>query len=680
MALSPVAGGQNVPTERAERRLAAIFAADVAGYSRLMGADEGDTLRQLKAHRRTLVDPKIAQHRGRIVKTTGDGMLVEFASVVDAVRCAAEVQRGMAERNVNVPEDKRIEFRIGINVGDIITEGGDIFGDGVNVAARLETLADPGGICVSGRVQEDTLGRLPLSFEDRGEQHVKNIVRPIRVYALGPKTLAELPSSLGGISKEEGGYSEEPRRSELPGVRGGRWPVAVLILVALAGLGAWQATELISMATGKHSTKDIAPSSAPAVAVLSFDNLTGDQGQDYFADGVSEELITVLSQVEPLRVLARNTTFAYRGKALDISEIGRKLRAQYVVEGSFRRVADTISVSAQLIDAGTGNHVWAQAYERAVGSTSLLAIQNEVARRIGAAIGDPQSGAIARIELERSRSKAPSELSSYECLLQGYQALAAPSAPEPSRRARLCLETTAGREPQNALAWSMLARVLAFQRQWGIGLDGPEADDIDKRAYLVSRTAEAANRGVDLAPASALAHYAMFMSYRLTCQPDRMRVEAERVLAINPNDAALLGVLGNNLAYAGVWDLGVQLAEKGLSLAGPSAPRWWWWAAAANHYRKGQYEEALEYFRRSYVEHNWLDHLQLAYTLPYVGKIEEARAEIPILMRLKPSISIQEADRYFTMWCFDKDFREKMATALRLAGLRENGEQAGKNE
>jgi adenylate cyclase len=322
---------------RAERRLAAIFAADVAGYSRLMGADEGGTLRQLKAHRRALVDPKIAQHRGRIVKTTGDGMLVEFASVVDAVRCAVEVQRGMAERNVNAPEDKRIEFRIGINVGDIITEGGDIFGDGVNVAARLETLADPGGICVSGRVQEDTLGRLPLSFEDRGEQHVKNIVRPIRVYALGAKTIGELPLSLGAISKEEGGYSEELRRmTDLTGVLGGRWSVAVLILVALAGFGAWQATELTSMATGQHSTKDIAQSSAPAVAVLSFDNLTGDKGQDYFADGVTEELITVLSQVEPLRVLARNTTFAYRGKAMDISEIGPKLRAQYVVDGSFR--------------------------------------------------------------------------------------------------------------------------------------------------------------------------------------------------------------------------------------------------------------------------------------------------------------------------------------------------------
>jgi len=670
-----------VPTERAERRLAAILAADVAGYSRLMGADEGGTPRQLKAHRRALVNPKIAQHRGRIVKTTGDGMLVEFASVVDAVRCAVEVQHGMAERNMNVPEDKRIEFRIGINVGDIITEGGDIFGDGVNVAARLEALADPGGICVSSRVQEDILGRLPLSFEDRGEQLVKNIAHPVRVHALGPKTISELPSSLGGMSKEEGGYSEEPRRRfEFPSVRRGRWSVAVLMLVALAGFGAWQATELIHMATGKHSTKDIAQSSAPAVAVLSFDNLTGDQGQDYFSDGLSEELITAISQFEPLRVLARNTTFAYKGKATDISEIGRRLRAQYVVEGSFRHVGDAISVTAQLIDARTGNHVWAQTYERAVGSTSPLTIQNEIARRIGTALGDQQSGAIARIELERSLTKAPNELSSYECALQAYQSFREQTASEPARRARQCSEAIVGREPENGLAWSTLSRVLTTQRMWGTGLNGPEADDVEKRAYLVGRVVEAANRGVDLAPESAFAHTALFNAYYLTCQPERMRVEAERVLAINPNDAALLGVMGNNLAYAGQWDLGVQLAENGLTLAGPGAPRWWWWAAGKDQYRKGEYEKALEYFRRAYVEQNWLDHLHLAFTLPYVGRIEEARAEIPILMKLKPSISVQEADRYYTMWCFDNDFREKMRKALRLAGLREEREQVSKNE
>jgi TolB-like protein len=451
------------------------------------------------------------------------------------------------------------------------------------------------------------------------------------------------------------------------------------MLIALAGFGVWQATELISRATGRHSTDEIAQSWAPTVGVLSFDNLSGDPSRDYFSDGLSEELITVISQFEPLRVLARNTTFAYKGKAADITEIGRKLRAQYVVEGSFRHVGGTISVTAQLIETRTGNHVWAQTYERAVGSTSLLTIQNEIARRIGAAIGDQQAGAIARVEFERSRSKVPSELSTYECLLQGFQFIREQSAVEPARRARACSETIVAREPANGFAWVMLGRVLSLQRQWGTGLYGPEADDVDKRAYLANRVVEAANRGVDLMPDTALARFLLFNAYYLTCQPERMRIEAERVLAINPNDAAFLGAMGNSLAYAGLWDLGVQLAERGITLAGPGAPRWWWWATAKDHYRKGEYQEALDYFGRSYVEQNWLDHLHLAYTLPYVGKIEEARAEIPLLMKLKPTISVQEADRYYAMWCFDKDFREKMANALRLAGLREEQEQISKN-
>ena len=671
-----------MPTERVERRLAAVVAVDVAGYSRLMGAGEESTLRRLKSHRRALVEPKIAQYRGRIVKTTGDGMLVEFASVVDAVRCAVEVQRGMAKRNVNVPEDKRIEFRVGINVGDIIIEGGDIFGDGVNLAARLETLADPGGICVSGRVQEDTLGRLPLSFEDRGEQHVKNIARPIRIYALSPKSITESSSPLDQEESVVPFPQRLRRRFELPSVRSIPRSMALLI-IAVGAIGTWQVTEHSGKPAGRPSAVDIAEplTPTPTVAVLSLDNLTGDPAQQYFSDGLGEELTTALSQYEPLGVLARKSTSAHKGRrAWDISRIGRKLRAQYVVEGSFRHVGDAISVTAQLIDTRTGNHVWAQTYEQAVGSKSLLTIQNEIARRVGAAIGDQQTGAIARVEFERSRSKAPSELSSYECLLEGFHYLTEQSVSEPARRARLCLETTVSHAPTNALAWSILSRVLVAQRMWGSGLDGPEADDVEKRAYLVNRAVEAANRGVDLAPESAWAHFAMFVAYYVTCQPERMRLEAEKVLSIRPNDAALLGPLGSDLAFAGLWDLGVQLAEQGLALAGPIAPRWWWWATAKNHYRKGEYEQALEYFRRSYVEQNWLDHLHLAYTMPYVGKMEEARAEISILMRLKPTISVQEADRYYELWCFDKDFREKMKTALRLAGLREEREQTDKKE
>jgi class 3 adenylate cyclase/TolB-like protein len=665
-----------MPAERGERRLAAILAADVAGYSRLMGADEGGTLRQLKAHRLALFDPKVARHRGRIVKTSGDGMLVEFVSVVDAVRCAVEIQRGMAGRNAGVPEAKRIELRIGINVGDIVIDGGDIFGDGVNLAARLEALAEPGGICVSGRVQEDTAGRLALSYEDMGEQQVKNIARPVRVFALGPKTISALPARLDQDTAVE---ADAPRRwREISGtIKGWRRSFPALVLLAIASVGTWQVTERLVRPTGRTATRDVAQSAVPTVAVLSFDNLTGDPAQDYFSEGLGAELTTVIGQFEPLRVVARDPRLRTKARRRTPAEIGRRLRAQYLVEGSFRHVGDKISVTAQLIDARAGNqNVWAQTFERAIGPANLLEIQNDVAQRIGAAIGDP-SGAIARSEWERARAKAPGELSPYECMLAAHLLIRDQTSSEFARRARLCSEAVVGREPENGLAWSTLSRVLAVQRWWGTGLDGAEATDVAKRAYLVDRVVAAANRGVDFAPGSAWAHFALFNADYVACERERMKVEAERVLAINPNDPAFLGMMGNQLAFAGFWDFGVPLAEKALKLAGPAAPRWWWWAAGKDHYRKGEYDEALDYFRRAYVEQNWLDHLHLAFTLPYVGKVDEARAEIPVLMKLKPTISVQEADRYYAMWCLDQDFRAKITSALRLAGLREEREQAG---
>jgi adenylate cyclase len=303
-------------TERVERRLTAILAADVAGYSRLMGADEEATLTQLKAHRRALVDPKITEHRGRIVKTTGDGMLVEFASVVDALRCAVEVQAGMAKRNAEVPQDRRIEFRVGINVGDIIIDGGDIFGDGVNVAARLEGLAEPGGICVSSRVQEDAQGKLEITFENAGEQQLKNIARPVRVYRV-----------------RLSGAAEDPRPAlPLP--------------------------------------------DKPSIAVLPFQNMSGDREQDYFADGITEDIVTALSRFRWFFVIARNSTFVYKGKAIDVKQVARELGVRYVLEGSVRKAASRVRISAQLIDASTGTHLWAERYDRDI--ADIFAVQAEL--------------------------------------------------------------------------------------------------------------------------------------------------------------------------------------------------------------------------------------------------------------------------------------------------------------
>jgi len=349
----------------ATRRLAAILAADVAGYSRLMGADEDGTHERLRAHQRELIEPKIAEHHGRIVKTTGDGMLAEFASVVDAVRCAAELQRAVIDREADMPEDRRIRFRIGINLGDVIVEDEDIFGDGVNVAARLEALSEPGGICISRMVRDQIRDKLPYAFEDLGEQSVKNIARPVRVYALRPEAVAEPPA---------------PSVPAAP-------PVAQ-------------------------------PAVAPrlSIVVLPFANLSNDPEQQYFADGITEDLTTDLSCIPDMLVISRNTAFTYQGKRVETKQIGRELAVRYVLEGSVRRSEQQVRINAQLIDAESDTHVWA---ERFNGDTSgLFALQDEITSRIAITL----SRELVRVEAARS-TQHPDAL---DYILRGRASFAKP--------------------------------------------------------------------------------------------------------------------------------------------------------------------------------------------------------------------------------------------------------------
>ena len=345
-----------VTSERVERRLTAILAADIAGYTRLMGADEEGTLAQLKAHRRDLVDPKINEHRGRIVKTTGDGMLVEFASVVDALRCAVEVQRGMVARNAKVTQEKRIEFRVGVNVGDIIIDGGDIYGDDVNLAARLEGVAEPGGICVSGRVLEDTQGKVDVGFEDAGEQQLKNILRPVRVY-----------------------------RVRVGSTRGTTRPV-------------------------------IAMPDKPSIAVLPFQNMSGDPEQEYFADGMVEEIITALSRIRWLFVIARNSSFTYKGKSVDVKQVGRDLGVRYVLEGSIRKAPKRIRITGQLIDASSGAHLWADHFDGSL--EDIFELQDKVAVGVAGVI-EPT---LLNAEVHRSAQRPTGDLTAYDLYLRALEA------------------------------------------------------------------------------------------------------------------------------------------------------------------------------------------------------------------------------------------------------------------
>ena len=378
-----------------ERRLAAILAADVVGYSRLMGINEEGTHQSLKAHRRELVEPKIEQHRGRIIKNTGDGFLAEFTSVVDAVRCATEIQQEMTARNSQVPDDKRIDFRMGVHQGDIIVDSGDIFGDGVNVAARLEGIADPGGICVSARVQEDVRGTLDLPFDDIGEQHLKNIQRPVRVYR----------------------------------INSGSKPTASPAFLPLP--------------------------ERPSIAVLPFHNLSGDAQQEYFADGMVEDIINGLSRIKGLFVIARNSTLSYKSRAVDVKQIGRDLGVRYVLEGTVRKVAERLRITAELIEAATGRHVWAERYERKV--ARFFSLQDELTLSVVAAM----QPSLRSAEIERVKRKRPDSLDAYDLVLKAQHDVYA-QMQENVTRALVLLKRALELDPTTP--WPLVLRQCATTR------------------------------------------------------------------------------------------------------------------------------------------------------------------------------------------------------------------------
>ena len=345
-------------SEPIDRRLTAILAADVAGYSRLVGADEEGTLAQLKAFRKKLVDPTIAKHRGRIVKTTGDGMLVEFASAVDAARCAVELQRGMADENTEIPQAKRIEFRIGIHLGDIIIDDNDIFGDGVNIAARLESIAVPGGISISRAVHDQVRDRINVCFDDKGEIALKNIARPVQVFAIS---------------------------------------------------GARESKTTVS----PESKLALALPDKPSIAVLPFQNMSGDPEQDYFADGMVEEIITALSHFKALFVIARNSSFTYKGRAVDVKQVGREMGVRYVLEGSVRKAANRVRITGQLVDTATGAHLWAERFDG--GLDDIFDLQDQVTESVVGAIAP----AVEKAEIERAKRKPTESLDAYALYLRG---------------------------------------------------------------------------------------------------------------------------------------------------------------------------------------------------------------------------------------------------------------------
>jgi adenylate cyclase len=569
----------------ATRRLAAILAADVAGYSRLIGVDEGGTLQALKAIRAELINPKIDLHHGRLVKTTGDGLLLEFNSVVDALRCATEVQAGMAERNTALPVDKRIEFRIGINMGDIVVEDGDIFGDGVNVAARLEALAEPGGICVSARVQEDAAGKLDLAFEDMGEQALRNIARPVRAYRVAMERRAEAV--------------KEPARLPLP--------------------------------------------DKPSIAVLPFANMSGDPEQEYFADGMVEEIITALSRIRWLFVVARNSSFSYKGQTTDVKRVGRELGVRYVLEGSVRKGGGRVRITAQLIEAQTGAHLWADRFDGSL--EDVFDLQDQVAASVAGVI-EP---ALQAAETARSAHRPTRDLSAYDLYLRAF-------AMSPTQQAFQLLEEAIARDPHYGPALA-----LAASHCINLVSDGSAPDwDANRRKGI-----EFAHRALAVAgdDPGILANAA----YSLACfgeDVDAMIALVDRALAFNPNYARGWHISGFLRLWAGQTDLAIEHAGVALRLSPRAQAGMSSWLIGAALFFSRRFEEAVPKLRVAIEDRPVFPTPRriLAACYAHMGHLDEAQVTVAQLRTLT-----SEVIPTYPLPFRDPAHRELYYSGLRLA-------------
>lgn len=540
-----------------KRRLAAIMAADVVGYSRLVGNEEAGTVAAFKAHLSELIDPKIAEHSGRIVKTSGDGFLAEFPSVVAAVQCAVEVQNGMSARNVDIPELKRLKLRIGINVGDILSDGDDIFGDGVNVAARLEGLCEPEGVLISSGAYEQVRNKLPFDFEDIGPQALKNINQPVHAFRV---RLIQIPASA----------SPPPLADK------------------------------------------------PSIAVLPFENMSGDPEHQYFSDGITEDIITELSRFRHLFVIARNSSFVFRDKPVEVGEIGRRLGVRYLVEGSVRRAGDRIRITAQLIDTNSGVHLWADRYDREL--KDLFAVQDEVAHTVASTLADRVSSAA----MGHARRKSTDSLTAYDCYLRGldhYQHF----TDEDMARARELLERAIALDPGFSHAYAYLAFIHIeewYETGSSMALD---------TAYKLARKA------VALDSTEGTGHGALGFAYFAKRQFERAEAHLQQAITLNTNDSNAAALLIDFYATVGQPSEALQWAERAMRL-NPYHPDWYDTFYAHALYVARRYSEAADAVKRVTTSQYW-GHAIAAASCAMAERADEARAHVAELLVKRPGFS-----------------------------------------
>jgi len=585
--------------EQLVRRLTAIFAADVAGYSRLTSVDEEGTHVRLKEHLRVLIDPKVAAHRGHIVKNTGDGLLAEFNSVVDAMRCAVDVQRGMAERNSDVPPNNRIEFRIGINVGDIIEDNGDIFGDGVNVAARLEAIAEPGGICVSDDAHRQLRDKLDIVFDDAGEQNLKNIGRPVRVFRV----------------RDRGASASQRPTLALP--------------------------------------------DKPSIAVLPFINMSGDPEQDYFADGMVEDIITALSHFRALFVIARNSSFTYKGRAVDVKQVGRELGVRYVLEGSVRKSANRVRITGQLVDTATGGHLWAERFDGGLGD--IFDLQDQVTESVVGAIAP----AVEKAEIERAKRKPTDSLDAYALYLRGLATFYQFASRQVNDEALRLFNSAIELDPDFASAYGRAALCYAFAK--GNGWFSDTANEIAEVKRLAQRAVEL---GKDDAFALAAAGWALAHVVR------DLEVGAaliDRALVLNSNLAEAWFYGGWVKNYLGAPEAALERFARAMRLS-PLDPRVTAMRAgtAHAHFFLGHYDEAASWAAMALQDNpDYQPGLRIAAASnAMAGRPEQAHKAMARLQQLNPALRVSSLKDVVGPYRHAEDL-SRFEEGLRRAGLPE---------
>ncbi|ANY83674.1 adenylate cyclase (plasmid) [Microvirga ossetica] len=604
-----------------ERRLVAILAADVVGYSHLVEMDEAGTLAALKALRREVIDPLLAEHHGRIVKLMGDGALAEFGSVVDAVACAVAVQKGVADRQDGVLPERRIVFRIGINLGDVVVEGDDLLGDGVNIAARLEQICEPGGVLISGTAYDHLQGKIDLLIEFAGEQRVKNIERPIRTYRIR-------------------------RGTSLPGVlsfrlltRRGLAAAAAILLLTGGAVGWW-----LWPAAPAYASK-------PSIAVLPFNNLGGDEATTRLADGITEDIITDLARFPEFEVVSRNSTGIYRGKAVDVRQVGKDLGVGYVLEGSFQREGERLRATVQLIDAKTGTHLWSNRWDRAV--EEVFALQTDLAEQVANRLGSG-AGLIQEAGRKAAKRKRPDNLGAYELYLLGTERLEQSTKDSNDDAVRL-LRQAVTLDPTLARAWIELS--WAYLGTVGFGAD----ETTGRRAAR-----DAAERAVALDPSDAEAHAAMGNAFGQAGDFVRAEAEYEESLRLNPGSAEILTFYAGWASSFGKPERGAEAADRAIRLNPHHLP---WHASQFSYayFNAGRYDDALHMIERRTPD-QWSRGFSVrrAAVFAALGRIDEANAAVAETLKRFPGITIQG---YVSTPDWSEAERQRLIETMRKAGF-----------